>query len=51
VHLSYFDLGHMAAATLFRLLDGEEVPTVQLMPVDLVVRDSTAAVHAQAIAG
>jgi LacI family transcriptional regulator len=42
VRLSYYDLGHAAAATLFRVLDGEEVPTVQLLPVDLVIRDSTA---------
>jgi LacI family transcriptional regulator len=42
VRLSYYDLGHAAASTLFRLLDGEEVPTVQQLPVDLIVRDSTA---------
>ncbi|MCY7417408.1 MAG: GntR family transcriptional regulator [Chloroflexi bacterium] len=43
VRLSYYDLGRVAATTLFRVLDDEEVPTVQQLPVDLVIRESTAA--------
>ena len=42
VRLSYYDLGRAAAATLFRVLDGDEVPTVQQMRVELVVRESSA---------
>ena len=45
VRLSYYDLGRAAAATLFRVLDGDEVPTVQEIPVELVVRESTALVE------
>ena len=44
VRLSYYDLGHAAAATLFRVLEGDEVPTIQELPVELIVRESTAAV-------
>lgn len=42
VRLSYYDLGHAAASTLFRILDGDEVPTVQHLPVELIQRESTA---------
>jgi DNA-binding LacI/PurR family transcriptional regulator len=42
VRLSYYDLGQAAAATLFRVLDGDEVPTIQELPVELIVRESTA---------
>jgi DNA-binding LacI/PurR family transcriptional regulator len=48
VRLSYYDLGRAAAATLFRVLEGDEVPTVQQLPVELVVRDSTAPVQVPA---
>jgi DNA-binding LacI/PurR family transcriptional regulator len=41
VRLSYYDLGHAAAATLFRVLEGDEVPTIQELPVELVIREST----------
>jgi LacI family transcriptional regulator len=41
VRLSYYDLGRAAARTLFRILDGDEVPTVQQLPVELVERAST----------
>jgi LacI family transcriptional regulator len=46
VRLSYYDLGRAAAATLFRVLDGDEVPTVQQLPVHLIVRESTAPLRA-----
>ena len=42
VRLSYYDLGRAAATTLFRVLEGDEVPTVQEIPVELIVRESTA---------
>ncbi len=42
VRLSYYDLGRAAASTLFRVLEGDEVPTVQELPVELIVRESTA---------
>ncbi len=42
VRLSYYDLGRAAAATLFRVLEGDEVPTLQELPVELIVRESTA---------
>lgn len=48
VRLSYYDLGHAAAATLFRVLEGDEVPTVQELPVGLIVRESTAPVEVPA---
>jgi DNA-binding LacI/PurR family transcriptional regulator len=44
VRLSYYDLGRAAAATLFRVLEGDEVPTVQEIPVELIIRESTAPV-------
>ncbi len=50
VRLSYYDLGHAAAATLFRVLDGDEVPTVQQLPVELVLRKSTAPARVEAAA-
>ncbi len=48
VRLSYYDLGQAAAATLFRVLEGDEVPTVQELPVELVLRESTAPARAEA---
>ncbi len=45
VRLSYYDLGRAAAATLFRVLEGDEVPTVQDISVELIVRESTAPVE------
>ena len=50
VRLSYYDLGKAAAATLFRMLEGDEVPTVQELPVELVLRESTAPARAEASA-
>jgi LacI family transcriptional regulator len=42
VRLPYYEMGHMAANTLFRVLRGEAVPSVEATPVSLVLRGSTA---------
>ncbi len=42
VRLSYYDLGHFAAAALFRALRKEPGPQVEIVPVELVDRQSVA---------
>ncbi len=40
VRLSYYDLGHASALALFRALRGQEVPRIDVVPVELVERGS-----------
>jgi LacI family transcriptional regulator len=42
VRLSYYDLGHAAAAALFRALRKEPGPQIEIVPVELVERESVA---------